>query len=162
MKGRNGYAPEFLDFPDEVKTAWEWIMAFDAWDYGEPDMLCDLILSDKVMPAELKPALAKRINGEKKPNKKSISQQKLSRTDRLWIATHFSTHMAFSKFAETPWVLEMKADDARKEVIDVKRKQQEYRRAGLQKVAQRFGISTETLENAVRDIRKKAKSYPDV
>ena len=166
-----GYAPEIIQFPIRVLDAWGWVMAFDAWDYGDPEKLTNLILSSEPMPDELKPALAKRLNGEKKPKKKSAALRKLPAGDRMLIAMHFSTAMWFSKANETfglapsandekyiDWI----ADKERREKIEVKRGMQRYRRVAAEKVAQRFGISTETLENIVRDMRKKARDYPDV
>ena len=166
-----GYAPEIIQFPKEVSDAWGWIMAFDAWDYGDPEKLTTLIMSDEPMPNELKPALAKRLNGEKKPKKKSDALRKIPAGDRMLIAMHFSTAMWFSKANETIGLapndkdqkyIDWLADKERREKIDVKRDMQRFRRVAAEKVAHRFGISTETLENIVRDIRKKARDYPDV
>lgn len=167
---RTGYALEIPEFPRQVLDAWGWVMAFDAWDHGDPQKLKELILSDQEIPRELKPALAVRISGEKKPNKKASSQQKIPTADRMLIAMHFSTAMYFSKANETfglagpdeqryiDWV----ANRDRKEVLEVKRSMQRYRRLAAKKVAERFGISVETLENILRDMRKKAQEYPDV
>lgn len=167
---RTGYALELPEFPREILDAWGWVMAFYAWDHGDPQKLKELILSDQELPRELKPALAARISGERKPNKKAASQQKIPAADRMLIAMHFSTAMYFSKANETfglagsddqryiDWV----ADRDRKEVLEVKRSMRKHRRLAAKKVSERFGISVETLENIVRDMRKKAREYPDV
>ena len=167
---KTGYALEIPEFPQQVLDAWGWVMAFDAWDHGNPQLLKELILSDEVMPSELKPALAKRISGEKMPKTKSAAQHKIPAASRMLIAMHFSTSMYFSKANETFGLsglgdqryIEWLADKDRKEIVAVKRGMQRYRRAAAGKVAERFGISVETLENIVRDMRKKSRVYPDV
>lgn len=167
-----GYVKEFPEFPPEIIDAWGWIWAFHAWDHGEPEKLKNLILSEDPMPSALKPALAKRISGEKKPNKKRSAKLSHSVDDRMIIGLKVSTHLWFSKANET-WGMVDEGDDRQRyidavataqlrEPIEIKNSMRAYRREINKSVAKRFDISVETLENILREIRDLAKRYPDV
>lgn len=164
----HGYAPEFIDFPERVQENWRWVWGLYAFDHGEPKRLANLIRCGDVIPPELRPAIADAIAGKRKVKAKGRDKLALSIDDRMELALRVSVAMGMSKGNETyglgregRWIDEL-ADARGTEVIQEKRKMQAYRREGIMRVADRFGISADTLKKILREIRELAEKYPHV
>lgn len=141
-----------------------WVAAIDAWDYCNPTPLSEMILNHPI-PVELRHVLASIASGERKQNKRGAAKLKIDADQRMLIAASFlsllvipkavlsgRTHIKYSDVADREGV----------EPIELRRKYDAYVRKMYSKIAASAGISVESLENLVRDLREKANRYPNI
>lgn len=159
----------------QIADSWPWICALDAFDFGATKRLSDLVASRDI-PAELRPALARIISGDRKPNAKRGSKLKVPAECRMAIAGAISQALGeiddvefgrlrdLSKFDtfEEARILEAMADSLRQEPNDIRNYLNDVRRNVIERSAEALGVSIETVENMLRDLRKKIENYPDV
>lgn len=160
-----------FDMPREMEETQEWLFALDAYDYNSPNMLACLIQEGNPIPSPYQNAIADIIRGDRKPNKKAASKLKVSPTERLEIASGISIILGLMESITygqshpdlgTGNLLNDYADKKGIEPIDAKREREEFIRDFWISCSQDLGVSIETLENLVRDLRRKADKWPNV
>lgn len=150
-----------------MRELWHWIVAVDAYDYCDPEPLSDLIVKEQI-PTEFIQAVANIISGKRKPNKKAASKLKIPARERMKIAGAISVNLGlidgFKFDAINPEGIGVTGIGARegREPIDVKRDLESEARELMHSCCENLNISQETLENLLRDMRKKIKMWPDV
>lgn len=166
-----GHSHHGFTFTAELREAWPWIWALDAFDYGDPSMLADLVASQEI-PAKLRPQIAKIVTGERRPSKKGAAKIKVQPKERMELAAAVSVLVGLYDRLKLDWatdgdgearpLLEIGADKARIEPIEQKRRLEALARRAIVGRAEAYGICEETVEDLVRTLRKKLTSYPDV
>lgn len=165
-----------------ISQVLHWIVAIDAFDYCDPAPLAKLLRGDEEIPPELRPALADIVSGARKPNKKAAVKLKVPAAERLMIAAHISVvlgiideakhghsyehdsseHGSSNDLSDLRKSVEIRADRLGVEVIDEVRRTDAFREKAYALATKHFGISRETVENMLRDLRKKFREFPDI
>lgn len=156
----------YLDIPFDMNENWAWIVALDAWDYCEPSLLAELVLKDPI-PEPLKPHISRIVSGERKPNKKAAVKLKIPATDRMKIAGSLSTVIGLIDVIKHDGKgeysgIEACADREAKEPQQVLNELEAERERVIHETATQLGVSVETIENLLRDLRKKINEWPNV
>jgi hypothetical protein len=148
-----------------LREVWDWVVAIDAFDHGAPGQLEDLVRGNAEIPDELRPALADIIAGRRRPNRKAAGKLKVPAEERLKIAAAVSAvHGLIDalKANQLDADIEWAAERRRVEPAAVLREIETHRKAYMAGVASDLGVSVETIENLLRDLRKKVASWPRV
>ena len=173
--------------PERDEARWRmhatlyWIAALDAYDFGEPEPLSCMIESDDPIPEELRPALANIISGKRPPNKRAAAKLKMKPWDRMMVAFTVSAILGLIDAIKQNSIvkvedmndndlntlevirsLDLWADHEAQEMIDSIRFLEGLQRRVVARMAHGTGVSVETIENVVRDLRRKIENYPDV
>jgi hypothetical protein len=147
--------------PSRMRDLWPWVVALDAWDYGDVEPLAELVNTSEILPPEFAPVIAKIISGKRK-QKRNASKLKIKPArERMSIAIQLSSRIALFNFFQFG-ALEGMADRQGIEPIEVKKDIQEKTRQVVKNASTDLGISTETIENLLRDFRKKINDWPSV
>ncbi len=160
---------EVLQFfeSDRGQALWPWIAALDAFDYCDPRPLATLLRDRPVVPGEVKLALADIVEGRRKPNKRAAAKLKLEAAERMKIARELAISVgqlgmvAKGRFlfvdeqGESRKATDVIGDLGRCETIDAKRAIERLSREVVAQESARRGISAETAENLLRDLRAK-------
>lgn len=138
-----------------------WSGALVAFDYCDPSLLADLVASEPV-PKELRPVIAAIVSGERKPNKKKAAPSKVEASKRFLIGGLVSAVLETLDDANHPDITGPMADrmgiEPRQAIARLNEQRTEaYRAAG--RIA---GVSRETVEELMRDYRKKIQNWPNV
>ena len=155
-----------------MQDAWRWVVAIDAYDYNQRQPLADLVAAEPV-PEELRPILAAIIAGDRTPNLRGAAKLKLPATERMQIAASL---MAIMEIIDT----------LKYEAIDITGAEPDLRGASMFEIVKggtaggimrhlegearraveiatdRYGVSVETIENLLRDLRNKMQAYPNI
>lgn len=167
----------------KAESALKWIIALDAFDYGDRSPLANLIVEEPI-PDELRPAIAKVVGGERTPNKRAASKLKLPADERMQIAATVAEVIDLinelkkgNNYVDTNvpgWSDHPPPPESRRKLIDLQsekfgtepiieiRKLEEKSRQVISRPSKSLGVSEETIENIVRDYRKKISNYPNV
>ena len=157
----------FINIPIRMNDLWDWVVALDAWDYCDPDPLSKLIIKEQI-PEEFLKVIADIVSGKRKPNKKGASKLKIPAKERMEIAGSISTVLGLIDLikykAIYPEGIGVVGIGARKgeEPIDVKRELESEARELMQSCCKDLNVSQETVENLLRDLRKKINMWPVV
>lgn len=163
-------AKNLTEAPETFLDQVEWIIALDAFDYCDPEPLAELVLKQDI-PLELRPALAAIVRGHRKQKKSAANKLKIPAAKRLRIATSLSWLLGLwniSKYdASNPARSEEKGARLHAELegiepIEAVKYYERMARKTIEEFAAEYGVSTETMENLLRDLRRKIESYPDV
>jgi len=158
-----------LSTPPRFNELWDWIVAVDAYDHGNASLLGKQIQVGAV-PDEIRPILADIVMGMRKPNRKAASKLKIPAGERMRVAASVCCLLelidiimrgAANVRGVRPGV-ENIAHQQGREPIEVKRKLEADAREVVQRAAIACGVSTETIENLVRDFRKRVKQFPAI
>lgn len=152
--------------------AWPWVVAIDAYDFGAPEPLAELMATE-APPEELRPVIAAIVTGKRKPNLKAAAKLKIPAGERLQIAGAVSTCLGvfddLKRSAIDPEVndeagVRMLAERAgeTREPAEILRYLEAKARKTIEWAAREAGVSTESLEDLLRHLRKKIEHYPDV
>jgi hypothetical protein len=159
-------AKNLLD-PGKMRDTWHWVIAFDAWDYCDPEPLSVLIAEEQI-PEEYIHIIVDIVSGKRKPNKKAASKLKVPARERMRIATSISVELGMidvSKYdaihPEGKGVVGIGAKLGL-EPIEVLRKLERHARDIVQHYCKEFNVSQETIENLLRELRKKMEIWPFV
>jgi hypothetical protein len=157
----------FLDIPSRMNDLWEWIIALDSWDYCDPIPLSELILQ-KEIPLEFKQAISDIVSSKRKPNKKAAAKLKIPASERMKIAGCISLTFGLidalkfdALYPEGKGAVGIGAMQMR-EPIDVLRELEGEQRQEIGRVAIELRVSCETVENILRELRRKIESWPIV
>lgn len=154
-----------MDIPWRMYQCLTWVHAIDAWDYGAPSQLADLIGSGQQIPKELAGAVADIIAGRRIQKKRAMAKLKIPAAERMAIAV--SAYCAIwmkrrLRAKDLSPCLEGIANLRRLEVIDLVREIDREGREVIEDAALSLGVSVETIENLLRDFREKVKNWPVV
>lgn len=150
----------FLDAPRDMRDHWLWICAIDAYDYNDSEPLSKLIRETEQIPTMFKDVIADIVQGERRPNKKAAAKLKLPASERMQIAGTLSGVLGIVEAFKRG--LNGVADKQSKEPIDVLRELEADARIIMIEAASDLNVSLETLENLLRDFRKKIEDWPNV
>jgi Asp-tRNA(Asn)/Glu-tRNA(Gln) amidotransferase C subunit len=172
--------PENLGFhgenADQINQVWEWVVALDAYDFNCVEPLTELV-RNKPIPDDLKPAIANIIAGRRKPNLKAAAKLKVPADERMQIAGTLSAVLGLIDMLQHEKIydggyglaarverraIDIRADAAGYDPVNVVRDLEADRRDTVAMAARELDVSTETIENLLRDLRKKIKDYPNV
>lgn len=172
--------PDNLGFHGEnaykINEVWEWVVALDAYDFNCVEPLATLVAT-KAIPDDLRPIFASIISGQRKPNLKAAAKLKVPAAERMQIAGTLSAvlglidmfkhdkiyDLAYGLSARVERsAIEIKADSSGTDPIDVVRDLERRRQKAITTAARHFSVSIETIENLLRDLRKKMKDYPNI
>jgi hypothetical protein len=146
--------------PRELHDTQEWFCAIDAFDFADPQPLTELILSGTPIPPAYKQAIADIIAGVRKPNKKAAAKLKVPARERMHIACGLSILLGLNDVLKRG--SERIAERKCVEPIEVIRRLEKDASKLIKKKADQYDISVETVENLLRDLRKKAEKFPIV
>jgi len=159
--------------PRRMKEIWEWVVAFDAYDYGDRQPLSTLLANVDQVPAEALPQLAKIVSGERKPNLKAAAKMKIAPSERMKIAASLSVVLGMADgirlrgiapdgFGGETSAIEAAADRDGEEAAKKVSYIHGMTRGLLERASTDLGVSTETIENLLRDLRKKIVQFPEI
>jgi len=151
----------YLDLPRDMNDHWLWICAIDAYDYNDTAPLSKLIRESEQIPEMFRVVIAGIVQGERRPNKKAATKLKLPASERMKIAGSLSLVLGLIdafKYQDLGGL----ADRQAKEPIDVMRELEADAREIMIKAANDLNVSVETIENVLRDLRKKIEDWPNV
>jgi hypothetical protein len=145
------------------REVWDWIAALDAFDYCDPKPLEALLRGGEAVPDEIRSALADIVAGVRKPNKKAAAKLKVLPAERMMLAMVASRIIGLCDiFRCHKTFIACKADSERVEPIDVIRELDTNKRTAIAGTAAEYGISVETVENLLRDLKEKMRKWPVV
>lgn len=161
-----------MDSPPRFAECWEWIVAGAAFDGGDAEPLAELIAVTPV-PPEFRQMVSDIVRGDRKLQKRGKSNQKVPARERLKIAAHIMAikdlvsvlaSQTLSQQTETGLKLGVDSIGADKgmEPISVTRSLEAAWRETVQNSAADLGVSAETVENMVRDLRARIARWPSV
>lgn len=157
--------------------AFMWIIAFDAFDFGDSGPLEEALRSEQPIPDELRPALADIISGRRKPNLKAAAKLKIPAAERMKAAGALSTVLGLidsfkhDDYIDTSCYSEKRIEGRLYDMTAEKKgfepgKFIEYLNSAadesISETMDMFGVSRETVENLLRDLRKKIRDYPNI
>lgn len=150
------------DFEKNIK----WVVAIDSSHYGNDARLLALLAGEEHIPTELRPSIAAALSGRRK--KRNASKSKIPAHQRLLYACIVSGGLDFfdrlKKLTsdEGERFIEHCADYQGCEPRDIVRIIESSASDWINRAATIFEISPETVENLLRDLRKKMANYPNV
>lgn len=159
-----------IDAPQRMRDLWKWVAAVDAWDWKDPKPLADLVTSEDI-PEEFKKAVSDILSGERKRRR---TQGAIEPKERMEIAKHISGVLSildsftYGKVAEQGYegmsvpnyIVETKSNFP--DVIDAYNYLINERRDLIQSSANDLEVSVETIENLLREMRKKIEKWPQI
>jgi hypothetical protein len=167
MRGVN-----FTDINGRMNEIWPWVCALDAFDYADPMPLAELLRGDQEIPTELRSALANIITGDRTQNRKAASKLKIPASERMKIAGSISfvlglygelkTEKIYDEYGKLRRAIDIGADRKSMESIKQLRSLEAKGRKAVKGAAEQLGVSTETIENLLRDLRKKIRNFPEL
>lgn len=161
---------------DRVNEVWEWVIALDAFDFNCVEPLAALVRS-KSIPDDLRPIVADIISGNRKPNLRAAAKLKIPAGERMKIAGTLSAVLGLidmfkhEKIFDLAYGLEerverpaidIRADASGSDPLDVVQELDAKRQETIASAARDLGVSTETVENLLRDLRRKIREYPNL
>lgn len=153
---------DYPDMPERMQQLWQWVIALDAWDWGNPLPLSDAIKREPIPPEFVEP-IAELILGKRKPKpKKATAKAKLPADERLKIAASVSTIIWLTNRLRSISAEIGERLKPGKEPIEIIRALEDEKRDAIHQAALDLGVSTETIENLLRDLRGKIAKWPTV
>lgn len=161
--------PTLRPMPQRMAELWDWVCAGAAFDGGDPEPLALLIAAGEV-PPEFRRMIADVVSGSRRLPRKGKANAKIAPSERMQAAA------AICSIRDLCDVLRTQAAGTRggkpgadslgnqlgrepKEIAEELRG--EYRQATLD-AASDLGVSTETIENIIRDLQCRIDRWPTV
>jgi len=148
-----------------------WVVAIDAFDFNSRESLAGLIESESI-PEELRPVIAAIVRGERVPNLKAAAKMKIPAAERLEIAGALSAALELIDALKYDVLdphgvsdecgVSVLGDQTGREPNEIMRQLEASSRLAIQMAAQQLDVSTETIENLLRALRRKMESFPIV
>ena len=165
----------YQDMPLTMDKAWKWVVAIDAFDHDHPDTLAELLRAEP-MPEELRPIIADIVTGNRKPNRRAAAKLKIPAAERMQIAGTLSVVLGLIDEirykAIHPSDLEGEKGVAMyslhgvqgkyNEPVEISRELEMEAHQLIQDTASDLGVHPETIENLLRDFRRKIENYPNI
>lgn len=158
------------DVDPRMKELWAWVNAVCAYDFGDPSPLAALIATEKQIPAEFADAIADIVRGNRQPNKRARAKLKIPADEYMEIAGEISACIGiidiFRYDALVPGqhgkgAAALASRDG-KETEDKVAELSDEREKLIEEAASEFGVSVETIENVLREMRRRIKQWPIV
>jgi hypothetical protein len=147
-----------LDVPANFFDNWHWIVAVDAFDYGDPQPLAHLLTQYDVYPENVRAVLTDIVQGTRKPSPKRIAHAKIKGKDRMEVAlsalASSVVHDCIQRNASHH------GDHSRREPIDVVEENTESYRKERDLLCNSYSISKETVDNLRRELKSKIEKWP--
>ncbi len=161
-----------LLLPDRLSDTWRWFEALWAYDYGDTRQLSELIRTEAI-PPEYTDAVAKIVAGDRKPNRKAAAKAKIPASERAQTATLVSVAQGLRdkvKYDAIDPALDPNRENGTgaaaiaktHEPIEIMRSADELGRDCLETAAKEWGVSTETIENLIREAKARLSRWPEV
>lgn len=163
-------AVHFPDIPPRMNELWEWVSAFYAFDYGDTYPLEVLVRYAKEIPPEMAGALADVVAGRRKPNMKAARKIKIPAREAMLFAGTLSTidgiadairHDALYANQDGKGLVAAGAYHG-KEPAEIGDDLAARRARTIRQAADHFDVSTETVENLLREMRRRIDRWPEV
>jgi len=158
----------FFDMPTRMNDLWGWVVAFDSWDYCDPEPLSEMLLKEQTIPPEFLQAFADIVTGKRKSKKKAAAKLKIPARERMKIAGSISLVLglvhAFKFDAINPegkGSVGIGAQQGR-EPSEILRELESEHRETIESACKELAVSQETIENLLRDLREKIDRWPTV
>jgi hypothetical protein len=151
----------YLDVPDRMQELWPWVCAFCAYDYGDAMEVAKLIRESESIPDEFKCAVADVVSGLRKPNLRAAAKVKIPPSEMMKIAGSISVPLGLCDAFKYRGVNEI-AERLKKEPIDLVRELENDARKILLDAADELGVHVETIENLLREMRRRVNAWPVV
>lgn len=137
----------------------KWFFAIYAWDYCDPEPLAELIMMEPI-PAEYRAVVAAIISGKRPQKTKAAAKLKITARTHYKIVRELAADLSMreidKKYADET------ADRNGREPIEIIRGAEKYYRDRIATMAQQHGVSTETIENLLREMKKRFSDWPVV
>jgi len=135
------------------------------------------LVDSEPAPEEIRPIIAEIVRGNRKPNKKAAAKLKLPAEERMKIAGSVSVCLGlidalkfdaidakFPGLRGASYLAESEHARGRidREPVEIVRNLEGESRNVYEMGADDLGVSTETIEDLVRDMRRKMESFPSL
>jgi hypothetical protein len=137
---------------------WEWVCAAAAHDFGDPGPMAAMLRSEP-LPAEFRAMVADIVSGARALPKRAPG---LAPGERLKIAAALQVVTGLTDAIRKSPDRERTADRLKMEPIEIVREMEQEKRAIRAEAAADLGVSVETVENLVRDLRRRIDRWPVV
>lgn len=172
MKGINFSAPDIGYLREkEILEVWDWIAALDAFHYCDPEPLSEMLAGGEPIPEFMRLPLSEIVAGTRKPNKKAAAKLKIPARERMKVGAMISGILGLAdclagEISDGHGGLqrgcEIAADRKGIELIDAVRHHESMRKKAIEIAMDEFGVSEETVENLLRDVREKIRNFPEM
>ena len=153
------------DTPRRMEELFSWVASIDSWDYCDPKPLSEMI-SYNPIPDEIRPIIADIVSGVRQQNKRGASKLKVDADQRMAIAATTEILMGIGKGVLAHRIKPDYFEIADKKGIEYGELRAHYNKVGvsgiIKKVSEICGVSTETIENLLRELREKKKNWPNI
>ena len=166
-----GNSPLFVDLLDvgednaPAYLAGNWIAAVDAWDYCDGSLLGEMLRRHPI-PFELQPVIADIVSGERPQNRKAAAKLKIPAGHRMCVAAWYAHYKRNTIDAvlcrQSATDYHVLAERECKEIAEMRDELLQVARRFKKEVAELAGISTETLDNLLDELKLKIKNYPKI
>lgn len=171
MKTENYIGGTAQDRKWRMNEVWQWVVAIDAFDFNDPEPLAEIRKAEPV-PHELEHVVAAIDEGERKPNRKAAAKLRIPACERMKIAGSVSVVLGLIDIFKTDYIrdgygeyrraIEVGADMRQREPIEEVRNLEAEAREVIRATADDLGVSVETVENLLRDMRRKIADWPNI
>lgn len=147
--------------PKRMQETWEWVNAFCAFDYGDPVPLAFLVQYEDI-PPEYREALADVVSGVRKPKKRKAANLKVPANMMMAIARSTDTSVGWVEYVQHHHALDSLADQAQVEPIELINRWRERARRAVSHEADNLNVSTATMKNLMRIMRRRIDRWPKI
>jgi hypothetical protein len=158
----------YIDMPARMNDLWEWVVALDSWDYCDPDSLSELLFKEQTIPPEFLRAVADIVSGKRKPKRRAAVKLKIPARERMKIAGSISLVLGLvdalkfdAIYPEGKGSSGIGSEHGR-EPNEVLRELESEQRKAIESASKNLNVSQETIENLLRDFRRKIENWPTV
>lgn len=154
-----------------INETWAWFCAVCAYDFGDVAPLAELIRTEDA-PQEYRGAVADIVAGVRKPNKRAAAKLKLPAAEMMQMAACVEVVIGIADdikvrtiaFGAPEGMLGAKglAWVRGEEPIDVIRRADAFVKVAYTTASSELGVSIETIENLVRELRRRISMWPHV
>jgi len=147
-----------LVVPDDFFDNWHWIIAVDAFDYGDPEPLASLLAEFDEYPANVRVLLSDIVQGKREPNRKAFPKV-IKAKDRMPAALSALSGLSLRDHIDINSVFFGERDGV--EAIAIRKSNDDsYSKKKKPAIAKTYGISVDTLDNLRRELKSKIKKWP--
>lgn len=158
----------FIDMPARMNDLWEWVVALDSWDYCDPEPLSELLFKEQTIPPEFLQALADIVSWKRKPKKRAAVKLKIPARERMKVAGSISLVLGLvdalkfnAIYPEGKGSVGIGSGQGR-EPNAVLRELETKQKQAIESACKALNVSQETIENLLRDLRRKIDDWPTV
>lgn len=144
----------FMDCPPRLAETWEWFVACASFDAGDPEPLAILIEKEEIPPEyRAKAGAIVRIAATRRP-------RKIPAAERMRIAASLDFVNRLCRILDRQSI--DIGDQKGLEPVHVRREAWSAWRSAVADAAKELGVSVETVENLMREFRKRIDNWPVV